>query len=519
MEHYLYRNGVCLTNGRREDYLERIEVLFGSLALFLRSVFIPQKPNRNHPDLSEATKGERKALFRELAGLDYLQAHAEAAREKARVLEQEAERGEWQAEPLRRAAAVLPEVEGRRAAAAAALERARAELAGREAELARLREERRELEEAERRSYERKVRLEGLAGRMEALAAERRSLREEIGELETSLNGRGEAGTPQAEVRCPRCGLVFSPHDGHEASPAPDSGPDSGPIVTRLRGRLARLEEESAALRTQAAALVPAADGEGERAAQLLQALREVEVRREEGLRTVARGEQDLLHLDGMIAELGGQAARLRALEEGIARSRRAAAGWLFLERACGPDGVQALELDAMGPGIAGVANRLLQAAYGTRFQVDFQTVRLGGSGSRRRQIEDFLIRVLDLESGSEQLLETLSGGEAVWVKRAITDAFGIVRDRGTGLRFLTVFQDEADGALDPEARLAFFRMLRAAHRESGRVHTLVITHSEEAQEMIPQRIQLSELSAGCREKKTGSGPPRIDSQAADAYS
>ena len=537
VEHLLYRNGVCLTNGRREDYLARVESLFGSLELFLRSVFIPQKPSRAHPDLGEATKGERKALFRELAGLDYLQAHSEAAREKARALEQAAERGEWQAEPLRRAVAALPELAERRAALAEALARSREELAAREEELARLRRLQREMEAAQRRAFERKVRLEGLAARAGALAAERRALREEIGALEAEAAMAAErrpAREEKEEVRCPRCGLVFSPQEApgpqealgpqeaHEHPPGPQRPPDAGtgPILARLRARLASLEEGStAAAPGPGEGPSPAEDGEGERVAALLGALEGGERARDELMRAVTRGERDLLHLEDTLAGLGRQAALLGEVEEGIARSRREAAGWLFVERACGPDGVQALELDAMGPGIAAVANRLLQAAYGTRFQVDFQTVRLGGSGSRRRRIEDFLIRVLDLESGSEQLLETLSGGEAVWVKRAITDAFGIVRDRGTGLRFLTAFQDEADGALDPEARLAFFRMLRAAHLESGRAHTLVITHSEEAQEMIPQRILLGGLSRGCGEKNDEPRPPRIDSRAVDAYS
>jgi ABC-type lipoprotein export system ATPase subunit len=33
--------------------------------------------------------------------------------------------------------------------------------------------------------------------------------------------------------------------------------------------------------------------------------------------------------------------------------------------------------------------------------------------------------------------------------------------------------------------------MLEAAHQESGRRHTLVVTHSPEIQEMIPQKIEM----------------------------
>ncbi len=645
VEHHLYRNGVRLTNGRREDYLERIEALFGSLSLFLRSVFVPQRPNRGHPDLSEATKGEKKALFRELAGLDYLQGYAESARQKARVLEEEAGRLEPQADLVRRIVSALPERERLRTEKASALERLTAELAESERKLARLRGERRALEEAERRSRERKAGLEELGRRVGALLEERRSLQEEVYTFQTSRPDREDAEARLAEIdglkqqeadllerkagalaageaaagaqqraaalrqeaavlreresclegrvadleaalreeaRCPRCGHVFSRVDAegradarlaeargvlrrvrraHAAAerrlekleegglPPTDPSAETGRELAQVRERLSRcrpvelrtllsgalaaegrilevqrriakLDEGIQALQEEARGLAArVGDAREERAGEVEAALRETEARREETVRAVARAEQDLLHLDGEIAGLSAQAARLGELEEEIGRVKRSVAEWLLLERACGLDGVQALELDAMGPGIAEVANRLLQAAYGARFQIEFRTTRLGGTGSRRRQIEDFQIRVFDLESGSEQLLETLSGGEAVWVKRAISDAFAIVRDRSTGQRFLTAFQDEADGALDPESRLAFFQMLRAAHRESGRTHTIVITHSQEAQEMIPQRISLSALTDRAGEKNAIDRPERVDLGGPDAYS
>jgi len=51
------------------------------------------------------------------------------------------------------------------------------------------------------------------------------------------------------------------------------------------------------------------------------------------------------------------------------------------------------------------------------------------------------------------------------------------------------------DGQLDPFAREAYFRMLTEAHEQSGRRHTIVITHSLEAQEMIAQKIDVTELA------------------------
>jgi exonuclease SbcC len=167
---------------------------------------------------------------------------------------------------------------------------------------------------------------------------------------------------------------------------------------------------------------------------------------------------------------------------------------WRYLQRACGPDGIQALELDAMGPGIASVANGLLDAAYGSRFRVEFRTTRIGSRGSQKRHIEDFTIWIRDAETGSEKPLEVLSGGETVWVRRAIYDAFGIVRDRRTGLRWLTVIMDEADGALDPAARLRYWQMVQRAHELAGRHQTLVVTQSEDALSTIPQQIRIEDL-------------------------
>jgi DNA repair exonuclease SbcCD ATPase subunit len=119
----------------------------------------------------------------------------------------------------------------------------------------------------------------------------------------------------------------------------------------------------------------------------------------------------------------------------------------------------------------------------------------MSGRGSKRHHTEIFDVIITDNQDGTEQELSTLSGGESVWIKRALYDAFGIIRDRNTGTRFLTCFADEADGALDPEAKAKYIQMLQQAHQESGRRHTIVITHSPECQEMIGQKILMAELA------------------------
>jgi len=200
--------------------------------------------------------------------------------------------------------------------------------------------------------------------------------------------------------------------------------------------------------------------------------------------------------LTQQLSDLQAQKAELEEVKKSLESARAELADWQLLQEACGPNGIQALELDALAPNITEVANRLLTAAYGSRFQIQVQTTRFVGSGSKRKQAEDFQIYVLDAENGSEQSIDTLSGGESVWIKKALYDAFGIIRARNTGTKFLTVFLDEADGALDPEARERYIRMIEAAHGESGRYHTIMITHSETAQQMIAQKIEMTALEA-----------------------
>jgi DNA repair protein SbcC/Rad50 len=184
----------------------------------------------------------------------------------------------------------------------------------------------------------------------------------------------------------------------------------------------------------------------------------------------------------------------VEALKTLLAKLQTEIAEWRLLELACSDKGIQALELDAVAPSIAAIANELLRGAFGSRYQLEFNTTRLSGTGARQKQIEDFLVQVLDAETGESQEIATLSGGEAVWIRRALYDAFGIIRARSTGLTFLTVFMDEADGALDPEQRLTYLRMLQAAHAQAGRRHSVMITHSVELQELIQARIEVARL-------------------------
>ena len=206
----------------------------------------------------------------------------------------------------------------------------------------------------------------------------------------------------------------------------------------------------------------------------------------------LAEGKARLEFARKNLEEIAGQEAELAKAQKDALEAKTESTEWGLIARAFGKDGIQALELDALAPGISETANRLLESAYGERFSISIETTRIGGSGKSRKQIEDFKIMVTD--DGETTTLENKSGGEAVWIKRAIYDAFAVIRRRNTGFAFLTCFQDETDGALDASAKTAYCRMLEASHEAAKLRHTIIITHSNEVKAMVEQKIAMESL-------------------------
>ena len=87
--------GVDKNSAPYEDF---VLSTFGPMELFLRTAFITQRPTKNLPDLTDATAGEKKTLFVELAGIDYLQKFADAANDRAKTANQTAHDAEIRAQ-------------------------------------------------------------------------------------------------------------------------------------------------------------------------------------------------------------------------------------------------------------------------------------------------------------------------------------------------------------------------------------------------------------------------------------
>jgi exonuclease SbcC len=210
----------------------------------------------------------------------------------------------------------------------------------------------------------------------------------------------------------------------------------------------------------------------------------------------IAGAETNIEAVKKTLMEIAEKEKEYSVLQNNVRDAAKEGQDWELIAKAFGKDGIQALELDALAPGISDTANRILESAYGDRFRIEIRTTRIGGAGKKTKQIEDFLIYVTDSEDGEAVRLDDKSGGEAVWIKRAIYDAFAVIRKRNTAFAFLTCFQDETDGALDATAKTAYCQMLEAAHVESHLRHTIIITHSNEVKAMIEQKIEMDGLAS-----------------------
>ena len=203
--------------------------------------------------------------------------------------------------------------------------------------------------------------------------------------------------------------------------------------------------------------------------------------------------------LEQTIAEI---AAREAALKVGSSAEERlktiAATGADIKERiavleyvAKGLRGVVDLSIEAAGPAIAEYANRLLLNAYGPRFSVKIITQRKQANGALA---ECFEISVIDSESGLESSVLHKSGGENVWLDKALTDAVGLYQQDAAGIEYETKFADEVEDGLTAERKLQFYRMDEAALNLGGFKRKYFVSHNPDAWEMADRVIDMSTL-------------------------
>lgn len=230
--------------------------------------------------------------------------------------------------------------------------------------------------------------------------------------------------------------------------------PDTDQAVTRARERLAAAET---AVETAAAAINQASA-------------------------TVAQHTAEIARLRREIKQGAEITARARALESEIA-------DWTLLGTAL--RGVIDLSIEDAGPGIAALANQLLTEAYGPRFTVRIVTQREQANGVIR---ECFDISVIDAETGIESSVIHKSGGEAVWIDKALTDAVGLYHQDAAGQHYECLFADESEDGLTQERKAQFYRMDRAALAMGGYRRKFFISHNPDAWASADHVIDLAQF-------------------------
>ena len=239
-----------------------------------------------------------------------------------------------------------------------------------------------------------------------------------------------------------------------------------------LQGALATARTSAAETSAEAEKLEAAAvpvDPAAIRAAQ--EAVDLAGMDRENLMQEAAEANDQAVRLEVQLGTAREARAKADALVAKLAPMEAELADWRWLGRGLGREGVQALELDAAGPRVSGLANELLADAYGARFQVRLETQAALANGKGVK--ETFDVVVVDTERGREGNGEDLSGGEKVIVGEALGLAIGLFHAQAAGVNLGTVVRDETVGALDPENAERYMSMLRSFLRV-GHVHNLL---------------------------------------------
>ena len=262
-----------------------------------------------------------------------------------------------------------------------------------------------------------------------------------------------------------------------------------------IQAELTALTERVATVRTEGDAAVAALETElnalpvPDPAGRLIAARRELE--QAEQVQTQAAGAVDQKNAD--IAEAKARAGTLKAeIDAGDSIHRHAQylaeeiAHWNLL--AVGLQGVIDLSIEDAGPAISNTANGLLAEAYGPRFTTSIVTQREQANG---RLVECFDISVIDAESGIESSILKKSGGESVWLDKALTDAVGLYHQDAAGIHYECLFADESEDGLTQDRKAQFYRMDRAALQLGGYRRKFFVSHNPEAWAMADTVIDL----------------------------
>lgn len=194
----------------------------------------------------------------------------------------------------------------------------------------------------------------------------------------------------------------------------------------------------------------------------------------------IAEDQQKIDDRKGMVAAHQAKIAAMQASRDEIEAIRKDAdrlgsemSEWTYLRDACSKTGLQALEIDGVCPHIQHDANNLLFLTFGANYSIRIETY------DEIDQREVFRIWVIR-EDGSETILDNLSGGQKVWLLKALRLALTLLSKQKSGRNFQSAFADEEDGGLSVENAKAFVDLYRSFMSAGGFESFYYITHKPE---------------------------------------
>lgn len=216
--------------------------------------------------------------------------------------------------------------------------------------------------------------------------------------------------------------------------------------------------------------------------------------------KTVALHDEQVAH--AVVARLEEQAkaaekaaAGMKYAEKQLTEALADKDDWAELQRAFGVKGIQALEIDAVGPEVSGMTNQLLTACYGSRWSVALETTALKADGKTSK--ETFGLRVIDSEHGLDLNAEDLSGGERVIVSEALSLALAIFNCQRSNIPIMELWRDETAGALDGENAVRYVGLLRKALELGHFSRIYFVAHNPELWALADARVVFGD--GGCR--------------------
>ena len=173
-------------------------------------------------------------------------------------------------------------------------------------------------------------------------------------------------------------------------------------------------------------------------------------------------------------------------IEKNVKKLEKEVSYWDFIQIQTGKKGLQAIEIENAVPLIVENANNLLQQTYGNEFSLNIQT--------KCEETGKEIFKIIAIcNDGTEDNFGNKSGGERVYLTKALSLGMSLISKNKSGFVFDSAFADEEDSALDSVNAASFIQLYRAFLKLGQFQNIFYISHRDESIEVADHEINFSE--------------------------